>query len=116
MALHTLSPLDGRYESETFPLRNYFSDFAYLRTRVRLELDFLAALSKTRIFPEETLSGYKPDLLDFTEVEALKIQEYEKITRHDVKAIEYFLREQIPTRLHPWIHFGLTSEDINNMA
>lgn len=116
MALHALSPLDGRYESETFPLRNYFSDFAYLRTRVRLELDFLAALAETGIYLEETWSGYKPDQLDFTEGEALKIQEYEKITRHDVKAIEYFLREQIPSKLHPWIHFGLTSEDINNIA
>lgn len=116
MALHALSPLDGRYENETFPLRNFFSDFAYVRARVRLELDFLAALSKTGIIPAEALAVYTPDLGDFTEADALKIQEYEKTTRHDVKAIEYFLRDRIPVELHPWIHFGLTSEDINNIA
>jgi adenylosuccinate lyase len=116
MALHALSPLDGRYESETFPLRNFFSDFAYLRARVRIELEYLAALSQTGIFPAEAWSIYKPDLLAFTDEEARKIQEYEKTTRHDVKAIEYFLREKVATELHPWIHFGLTSEDINNVA
>src|SRR5687767_6116803 len=116
MALHALSPLDGRYQQETSPLREYFSEFAYLRARVHLELQFLSALSKTGLIPDETLSGFRPDLLEFTEDEARAIQEYEKTTRHDVKAIEYFLRDQIPLGLHPWIHFGLTSEDINNIA
>ena len=116
MALHTLSPLDGRYEIETSPLRDFFSEFAYLRTRARLELDFLIALSKTGIFPADMLSTYKLDLQDFTEDDARKIQEYEKTTRHDVKAIEYFLRAGISPELHQWIHFGLTSEDINNIA
>jgi adenylosuccinate lyase len=134
MNLHALSPLDGRYENETAPLRDFFSEFAYLRSRARLELDFLTALSKTGIIPAENLSGYKPDLQDFTEADALKIQEYEKTTRHDVKAIEYFLRarhsepsEESPPKeqetlrsaqgdITPWIHFGLTSEDINNIA
>lgn len=116
MSLHALSPLDGRYENETSPLRDFFSEFAYLRTRARLELDFLSALSKTGIIHAESLSGFKPDLQTFTEADALKIQEYEKTTRHDVKAIEYFLRERLPAELHQWIHFGLTSEDINNIA
>lgn len=116
MSLHALSPLDGRYENETAPLRDFFSEFAYLRTRARLELDFLSALSKTGIIHAEGLSGFKPDLQTFTEADALKIQEYEKTTRHDVKAIEYFLRECLPAELHQWIHFGLTSEDINNIA
>ncbi|MCL4275613.1 MAG: adenylosuccinate lyase [Anaerolineales bacterium] len=116
MSLHALSPLDGRYENETAPLRDFFSEFAYLHARARLELDFLSALSKTDIFHAESLSGFKPDLQTFTEADALKIQEYEKITRHDVKAIEYFLRERLPAELHQWIHFGLTSEDINNIA
>lgn len=111
MTLHALSPLDGRYEKETSPLRDFFSEFAYLRSRARLELDYLSALSKTGICPLPRLS-----LDSFTEDDALKIQEYEKITRHDVKAIEYFLRERLPPELHPWIHFGLTSEDINNIA
>lgn len=116
MSLHALSPLDGRYEAEAHALREFFSEFAYLRRRTDLELEFLMALSRTGIFPPEILSGYKPDLRDFTETDALRIQEHEKTTRHDVKAIEYFLREKLPSPLHPWIHFGLTSEDINNIA
>lgn len=116
MALHALSPLDGRYEDETSPLRDYFSEFAFLRARARVELDFLSALSKTGLLPTEALSGLETELQDFTEEDARKIQTYEKATRHDVKAIEYFLREKVPPELHPWIHFGLTSEDINNIA
>ena len=131
MTLHALSPLDGRYENETLPLRDFFSEFAFLRARARLELDFLMALSKTGIFPADTLSGMKLDLQEFTEADARKIQDYEKTTRHDVKAIEYFLRDKLmesdnllsragqQTAAHPiipFIHFGLTSEDINNIA
>lgn len=116
MTLHALSPLDGRYKNETSPLRDYFSEFAFHRSRARLELDFLAELATTGLFPAERLSGWEPILHEFKEEDALKIQEYEKTTRHDVKAIEYFLREKIPTELHPYIHFGLTSEDINNIA
>ncbi|HUE98227.1 MAG TPA: adenylosuccinate lyase [Anaerolineales bacterium] len=116
MALHVLSPLDGRYENETSPLRDFFSEFAYLRSRTRLELDFLAALSKTGIFPSDALSGFRADLQVFTDDDARQIQDYEKTTRHDVKAIEYFLRDRLPDEFHTWIHFGLTSEDINNIA
>lgn len=139
MALHALSPLDGRYEKETSPLRDFFSEFAYLRARARLELDFVTALSKIGICPPPSLS-----LDDFTDEDALKIQEYEKTTRHDVKAIEYFLRERLsrkrplsrkrrsltppdalenasyaPTEdsdILPYLHIGLTSEDVNNIA
>ena len=126
MTLHALSPLDGRYEKETSLLRDYFSEFAFFRARARLELDFLSALSKIGICPPLNIS------LDiFTDEDALKIQEYEKTTRHDVKAIEYFLRDKIlesgsllsnmqdlnpALQSIPWIHFGLTSEDVNNIA
>ena len=131
MSLHALSPLDGRYENETAPLRDFFSEFAYLRSRTRLELDFLTALSKIGILSAESLSACKPDLQAFSDDDAKKIQEHEKTTRHDVKAIEYFLRrkfmesgglspdiqEQAPgLQIIPFIHFGLTSEDINNIA
>jgi adenylosuccinate lyase len=115
MALHALSSLDGRYKNETSPLRDFFSEFAYLRVRVRLELDFLDALSASGLV-RPLNSTERAALGRFTEEDALKIQEYEKTTRHDVKAIEYFLRERLPTDIHPWIHFGLTSEDINNIA
>ena len=116
MTLHALSPLDGRYANEVSPLRGFFSEFAFLRARVRVEVEFLAALAKTGIIPAETLSDYQSDLQDFTEEDARTIQEYEKTTRHDVKAIEYYLREKLPPALHPYIHFGLTSEDVNNIA
>jgi adenylosuccinate lyase len=115
MTLHALSPLDGRYENETTPLRDYFSEFAYFRSRARLELDFLSALSKTGLV--RPLTNSERTVLDsFTDDDARKIQEYEKITKHDVKAIEYFLREKLPEELRQWIHFGLTSEDINNIS
>ena len=138
MALHALSPLDGRYENETSSLREFFSEFAFLRARVNIELDYLFALSTTGIFPANALPDWTPALDNLTDEEARKIQEYERITRHDVKAIEYFLRdkfmesrgspleqEQVSPRRHgdapalhmiPWIHFGLTSEDINSIA
>jgi adenylosuccinate lyase len=111
MTIHALSPLDGRYADETAPLRGFFSEFAHLRSRARLELDFLAALSNAGFCPPPSLS-----LDPFTDEDAFKIQEYEKTTRHDVKAIEYYLRERLPSQLHPFIHFGLTSEDVNNIA
>jgi len=115
MTLHALSPLDGRYENETESLRDYFSEFAYFRSRAHLELDFLSALSKTGLV--RALTDSEGSVLDtFTDADARKIQEYEKTTKHDVKAIEYFLREKLPEELHQWIHFGLTSEDINNIA
>ncbi|MDQ2692340.1 MAG: lyase family protein, partial [Chloroflexota bacterium] len=116
MALHTLSPLDGRYASETAPLREFFSEFAYLRTRVRLELDYLSSLSTTGLIPAEAVSSLKVEHQSFSEEDARQIQHYEKTTRHDVKAIEYYLRDRTPPELHPWIHFGLTSEDVNNVA
>jgi adenylosuccinate lyase len=115
MTIHSLSPLDGRYENETAPLRDFFSEFAYLRTRARLELDFLSALSETGLV--RPLSSSERAALDtFTDDDAHKIQEYEKVTKHDVKAIEYVIREKLPSELHQWIHFGLTSEDINNIV
>ena len=133
MSLHALSPLDGRYEKETSALRDFFSEFVYLRARARLELDFLTALSKIGLVRPLT-SSERAILDSFTDDDALKIQEYEKTTRHDVKAIEYFLRERhseqseeslpperetlhsVQSDIIPFIHFGLTSEDINNIA
>jgi adenylosuccinate lyase len=115
MTLYALSSLDGRYENETAPLREYFSEFAFFRSRSRLELEYLAALSKTGLV--RPLHDSERAALDsFTEDDAHNIQEYEKITKHDVKAIEYFLRGKLPEELHQWLHFGLTSEDINNIS
>jgi len=77
MTLHALSPLDGRYENEAFVLREFFSEFAFLRDRLRVELDFLRALSKAGFFPAKALSDLKSDLQDFADEDARQIQKYE---------------------------------------
>jgi len=121
--LHLLSPLDGRYSDTTSPLRDHLSEFAYLRNRTRLELDFLIALSKTGLVRH--LSDLESDQLNsiktnFSTADAESICEFERETRHDVKAIEYFLRDKLKgtslNDLLAWLHFGLTSEDVNNIA
>ncbi len=121
--LHALSPLDGRYADAAAPLAEYFSEFAYLRDRVRVELDVLAALSGTGLF--RRLSGSERSLLqsiqaNFSTLDAGSIQTYERETRHDVKAIEYYLKNKLQetslSDLLSWLHFGLTSEDVNNIA
>ncbi len=121
--LLSLSPLDGRYAELTAPLDAYFSEFAFLRDRVRVELDYLSALSTTGLV--RPLIEAEVEVLDsirtnFSVEDAQSIQAYEQKTRHDVKAIEYFLQERLQNTsladLLPWIHFGLTSEDSNNIA
>ncbi len=118
-----LSPLDGRYADATSPLRNYFSEFAYLRDRVRIELDLLAGFSKTgliRPLSESESRALESIWKNFSLADAESVQAFERQTRHDVKAIEYFLRDKLhPTSLNDllsWLHFGLTSEDVNNIA
>ena len=115
MALHALSPLDGRYENETAPLRDYFSEFTFHHARARLELDFLSALSKTGLVRPLT-DAERAALDSFNDEDARKIQEYEQTTRHDVKAIEYFLRETLSEDLHQWIHFGLTTKMVPSVC
>lgn len=122
-ALHALSPLDGRYAEVATPLSGSFSEFAFLRDRVRVELDFLAALSKTdlvRPLSESESAHLKSILSNFSNADAELILEYERKTRHDVKAIEYFIQSKLQDTslqdLIPWIHFGLTSEDTNSLG
>jgi adenylosuccinate lyase len=121
--LDALSPLDGRYAESAAPLRGYFSEFRYIRDRVRLELDFVSALSKTGMFPALTESedaALKAIHKSFSPADAGRVRALERETRHDVKAIEYFLREKLQAAsleyLTPRLHFGLTSEDVNNIA
>jgi len=121
--LDLLSPLDGRYAETTAPLRDYFSEFAFLRDRVRVELDYLAALSKTglvRPLTDSESRQIQSISQNFSISDAEAIRSFEEQTRHDVKAIEYFLREKLEATslsdLLPWLHFGLTSEDVNNIA
>jgi adenylosuccinate lyase len=123
MTLHLLSPLDGRYAETTVPLTDYFSEFAFLRDRVRVELNFLLALSKTdlvRPLTESESALIESILSNFSDADAELILEHERKTRHDVKAIEYFIQNKLQgislEDLIPWIHFGLTSEDTNSIG
>ena len=117
--LHALSSLDGRYAEATAPLGKYFSEFAFLRDRVRVELDYLQALAKAGLInplEDSEMCLLKETIANFDDDDARAIQTFERQTRHDVKAIEYYLREKLSPSLLPWLHFGLTSEDVNNIA
>ena len=123
MTLHLLSPLDGRYAETTAPLRDYFSEFAFLRDRVRVELNFLLSLSKTdlvRTLSDSESAQIESIITNFSDADAELILEHERKTRHDVKAIEYFIQNKLQGTtledLIPWIHFGLTSEDTNSLG
>ena len=119
--LNFLSPLDGRYVKITEPLRTHFSEFAYIRTRAGIEIDYLIALSQNlqivRPFSEPELDFLNKLKNNFSLNDAERIKEIELETRHDVKAIEYFLREKLQENslldVVEWLHFGLTSADVN---
>jgi adenylosuccinate lyase len=122
--LLALSPLDGRYIAETASLREYFSEFALIRDRVRIEAAYLIALSRDAHLIRD-LTSAELDLLNtlsdsFSLDDAHQIKDLERTTRHDVKAAENFLRLKLaPTTLSDlveFLHFGLTSEDVNNIA
>ncbi len=123
-ALDALSPLDGRYARETAPLKEFFSEFAYLRQRVRVEIDYLLALSRAahlvRPFTDQEQLLLRSLATDFSFADAREIKKLERTTRHDVKAIEYFLRARLASTsladVVEWLHFGLTSEDVNQIA
>ena len=121
--LHSLNPLDGRYATVTAALRDHFSEFAYIRGRARAEIAYLIALSNLGIV--RPLTPTERDFLNnlsanFSLEDAQAVKDLEKVTRHDVKAIENFLRERFArTSLLDtvsWLHFGLTSEDVNLTA
>jgi len=123
MTLHLLSSLDGRYASTIAPLTDFFSEFAFLRDRVRVELNFLSALSKTdlvRTLSDSESAQIESIITNFSDADAEMILEHERKTRHDVKAIEYFIQNKLQGTsledLIPWIHFGLTSEDTNSLG
>jgi adenylosuccinate lyase len=102
--LHLLSPLDGRYADATAPLRDYFSEFAFLRDRARLELDFLCALSKAgliRPLTESELCLIEAMIQNFNLADAEAIRAFERETRHDVKAI-VILRSEATKNLRYW--------------
>lgn len=131
-SLMAVSPIDGRYASKAAPLRDYFSEFALIRNRVRVEIEYFIALcsiplpqlsnfgegtGKTR---EELFAALRDIYRNLTPEEASRVKEIEKVTNHDVKAVEYFIKEHFKAlEITPWqefVHFGLTSQDINNTS
>jgi adenylosuccinate lyase len=123
--LMAISPVDGRYHSSTNVLNQYFSEFALIKYRVWVEVEYIIALSE---IPLPQLRAFKPAhgeqlrnwVENFSEADALKIKEYEKTTNHDVKAVEYAVKDQLEAMgmgaVKEFVHFGLTSQDINNTA
>lgn len=125
--LTALSPLDGRYHSKVASLRTIFSEFGLIRRRVQVEVAWLRALSENPQIPEvhalsAQAAGFLDELLEtFSEQDAAEVKEIEATTNHDVKAVEYFLKSKVEgsqelSAMSEFIHFGCTSEDINNLS
>lgn len=125
MALNSISPIDGRYASKTAPLVPYFSEWALMRYRVLVEVEYFIALSAVGLTGLRALTNTEIKVLrklyeDFSDKSFEAIKSFEKTTNHDVKAVEYFIKDSLKKgslkNSLEWIHFGLTSEDINNIS
>ena len=126
MSITAVSPLDGRYQSKVEDLSNFFSEAALIYYRVYTEIEWLIficndlKLEKTRKFSPAEIKKLKKIYEDFDENEALKIKEIEKTTNHDVKSVEYYLKENLAkikcNDMAEFVHFACTSEDINNLS
>ena len=122
--LKAISPIDGRYQSKTVELNDFFSEFALIRYRVMVEVEYFIALCEIPLPQLEDFEGDYDDLRaiyeEFQTEDAEEIKEIEKTTNHDVKAVEYFLKRQFDelglSKWKEFLHFGLTSQDINNTA
>lgn len=124
-ALHAISPIDGRYHDKVKSLSQYFSEAALIKYRIRVEVEYYIALCKLPLaqlndVSEDQIKALRNIYVNFEEKDALRVKEIEKTTNHDVKAVEYFIKEKLDnTDLKEkleFIHFGLTSQDINNTA
>lgn len=124
--LTAISPIDGRYRGKTEALASYFSEYALIRYRVRVEIEYFITLCE---LPLPQLAGFNADLYErlrdiyrnFSETDAQRVKDIEKVTNHDVKAVEYFIKEEFDKiggldAYKEFIHFGLTSQDINNTS
>ena len=124
--LTAISPVDGRYRGKTEPLAAYFSEYALIRYRVRVEVEYFIALCELPLpqlasFPQELFPKLRAIYQAFSEEDAARVKSIEQVTNHDVKAVEYFLKEQFDAiggldAFKEFIHFGLTSQDINNTS
>jgi adenylosuccinate lyase len=124
-SLTAISPIDGRYHSATEPLRPYFSEFGLIRYRVLVEIEYFIALCEMPLpelksFPKDKFETIRGIYKNFNEDGAEQIKEIEKTTNHDVKAVEYYIKKEFDkfdiAKFKEFIHFGLTSQDINNTA
>ncbi|MAY82638.1 MAG: adenylosuccinate lyase [Flavobacteriales bacterium] len=124
-SLNAISPIDGRYYDKVKELSPYFSEAALIRYRVRVEVEYFIALCKIPLpqlkdVSEDTFGELRKIYVEFSEKDALRVKEIEKTTNHDVKAVEYFIKEKLESskldKQLEYIHFGLTSQDINNTA
>ena len=125
--LTAISPIDGRYRGKTDTLAEYFSEYALIRYRIRVEIEYFIALCELPLpqlqdFDHSLFEPLRDIYRNFTEEDAQRVKDIEKVTNHDVKAVEYFIKEKIdmlggfPTEAKEFIHFGLTSQDINNTS
>ena len=124
-SLTAISPVDGRYREKAESLAQYFSEFALIRYRVKVEVEYFIALCEIPLpalaeFPAEVFSDLRGIYSQFQTFDAERVKDIERTTNHDVKAVEYFLKEKFDqlgiARYKEFIHFGLTSQDINNTA
>jgi adenylosuccinate lyase len=125
MELHTLSaisPVDGRYRSQVESIAGYFSEFALMQYRLRVETEYFIALSQEKLFglPSAKANKLRSVYTDFNNETANEIKNLEKVTNHDVKALEYYMKKELDAlelgHLKEFVHFGLTSQDVNNTA
>ena len=125
--LTAISPIDGRYREKTKELAGYFSEYALIRYRVRVEIEYFITLCELPLpqlqdFDHSLFEPLRDIYRNFTEQDAQRVKDIEKVTNHDVKAVEYFIKEKISvlsgfaTEAKEFIHFGLTSQDINNTS
>ncbi len=124
-SLLAVSPVDGRYASQTAPLREYFSEYALIRYRVRVEIEYFIALCELPLpqladFDKSKYGQLRDIYKGMTPEDAAKVKEIEKVTNHDVKAVEYYIKDRFREmgiiRWGEFVHFGLTSQDINNTS
>ena len=123
--LLSISPVDGRYNKVTSALSDYFSEYALIRYRVRVEVEYFIALCELPLpqlagVPKSAYDELRKLYTEFTMEDALHVKEIESVTNHDVKAVEYLLKEKLEAlglnAYREFVHFGLTSQDINNTA
>ena len=124
-SLTAVSPVDGRYARQTEPLREYFSEYALIRYRVRVEIEYFIALCSIPLpqladFDSGKFEALRDIYRNMTAEDAAKVKEIEKVTNHDVKAVEYYIKDRFKEmdilKWGEFVHFGLTSQDINNTS